>query len=184
MGRVSALSEQVSGLQGAVHQKAERAALQEQESRIRELGEAVLQQAEEATVAARSATCRREEQTGAMERLAEGLGCCRKRWAACRACLNGRLPSAHPELACAAVLTPAAETLLLQFGRPNLLAGRQLLPERSYHLGRCPPIAEHPDGSYACCSPDHLPLIAACSRWHHGAAGSLQSALQAALSGC
>ena len=73
MGRVSALSEQVSELQGAVHQKAERAALQEQESRVGELGEAVQQQAEELAAAARNATCRGEEQAEAMERLAEDL---------------------------------------------------------------------------------------------------------------
>ena len=73
MGRVSALSEQVSELRGAVHQKAERAALQEQESRVGDLGEAVQQQAGELAAAARSATRRREEQAEAMGRLTEDL---------------------------------------------------------------------------------------------------------------
>ena len=67
------MSEQVSKLKGAVHQKAERAALQEQESCVRELGEAVQQQAEQLAAAARSATGRGEEQAEAMERLAEDL---------------------------------------------------------------------------------------------------------------
>ena len=73
MGRLSALSEQVSELQGAVHQKAERAALQEQESCVRELGEAVQQQAEELAAVASNATCRGNEQAEAMGRLTEDL---------------------------------------------------------------------------------------------------------------
>ena len=73
MGRVSALTEQVSELQGTVHQRAERAALQEQESRVNELGDAVQQQAEELAAAARSAACRGEEQAEAIERLTEDL---------------------------------------------------------------------------------------------------------------
>ena len=97
MGRVSALSEQVSKLQGTVHQKAERAALQEQESCVRELGDAVQQQAEELAAAVRSATCRGEEQAEALERLAEDLAAVAR---------GGQC--AHPELACAAVLTPAS----------------------------------------------------------------------------